>query len=47
MNEIDEICAHARLEYEQLGTLSTFTFMSLTNYGVDAQEFLNDLEDQA
>lgn len=46
MNEIDEVCEHARREYEREGALSTSTYMSLTNYGVDANEFLNDLEDQ-
>ena len=44
MNEIDLALGEALVEYERTGALSTTTFMSLTNLGVDAQAYLNDLE---
>ena len=44
INEIELARLDAEEEYDTLGTFTTSTFMSLTNLGVDAQEFLNELE---
>lgn len=46
MDEIEQALSEAHTEFESFGTLTTSTFMGLAALGVDAQSFLNDLEDQ-
>lgn len=44
IDRMDSVITDAEQEYEQLGTLLTSTFILLTAHGIDAQEFINNLE---
>ena len=41
-NEIDIIIAQALTEYEQDGAVSTSTYMSMTEMGLDADEIIEE-----
>ena len=40
----DNVIAEAKAEYEELGTLTAYTFIALNNVGVDAQLFLDGMD---
>jgi len=40
----DNVVAEARAEYEEIGTLTAYTFIALNNVGIEAQLFLDGLD---
>lgn len=42
MNEVDIIIAQALAEYETQGVVSTATYMSMTDLGLDADEIIEE-----